>query len=116
MFTILNKIVNITISINNFIVGIRGIYYLRGTSFNNALLAPFCSDSNLFAGCHASPKSIPVGSSSKASAMLKVVRNSKNIFLTRIRNDRLSKGNKYDFFFIYRGDNNMFLHSVPKTI
>lgn len=32
-----------------------------------------------------------------------VIRNSKNIFLTEIRDDRLSKMDKFDFFFIYRG-------------
>lgn len=42
------------------------------TSHNNALPAPLRSDPNLFAGRQAPPRSIPLGSSSKASAMRNV--------------------------------------------
>jgi len=45
------------------------------TSLNNALSAPLCSDPNFFAGRQAPPRSIPWGSSSKASAMRNVRQN-----------------------------------------
>ncbi|WP_139176464.1 hypothetical protein [Natronincola peptidivorans] len=49
--------------------GAEKLNFNAPTSYNNALPAPLCYDPNLFDGRQAPPRSIPLGSSSKASAM-----------------------------------------------